>query len=649
MPSLTLKIAPESKLHARIISAVRDRIEFSKGKFSSRHEQWKRDEEKTLAYMAESASDAKRKLARDAGKPQYTTIVIPYSYGVLMASHTYWTTVFMSRQPVLQYSGRHGESVQQTQAVEALMDYQMQVGGMQGPLYIWLLDVGKYGVGVMGSFWEEEENTISEMVEEEQLIAGIIPTGRTTRTKRTRKVPGYVGNRLYNVRPYDFFPDPRVPIHRFQDGEFCGVYNELGWNTILRRAEQGFYTNIDRLRKDNGGGGMSRIEGSSQMDLAQSDGTFPFSPFEKKVKDVTKIYEITIELVPSIWGLGKGNSPEKWVFSVTTDWKFVIGAQPLGAFHNKFPFHVIEFEPEGYSLVNRGIPEILDPVQRTMDWLINTHFYNIRKALNDQFLVDPSRVVMKDVQDPLPGGMIRLKEGAYGTNLKTDSPLEQLRVVDLTQGHLRDIPVMLDIGQRSIGVNDQIMGALPAGGRRTATEIRTSSTFGINRLKTEAEYFSIIGWTPMSQMLLQNSQQYYDMERKFRIVGDLAQEAGPEFMQVSAESIQGFYDFVPIDGTLPVDRFAMANLWRELMGSMVKFPQVAEQYDMGRIFAWVAQLAGLKNINQFKIQVVPDEQAARDAQRGNIVPIPGQSVERPTSDLERVPEPGQVSGLGTTG
>ena len=88
----------------------------------------------------------------------------------------------------------------------------------------------------------------------------------------------------------------------------------------------------------------------------------------------------------------------------------------------------------------------------------------------------------------------------------------------------------------------------------------------------------------------------------------------------------------------------MANLWRELMASMVKFPQVLEQYDMGKIFAWVAQLAGLKNINQFKVQVAPDEDVARAAERGNIVPLPSGRT-----DLEKVSEPGQISGLGTTG
>jgi hypothetical protein len=52
-------------------------------------------------------------------------------------------------------------------------------------------------------------------------------------------------------------------------------------------------------------------------------------------------------------------------------------------------------------------------------------------------------------------------------------------------------------------------------------------------------------------------------------------------------------------------------------------PQVAMQYDVGKIFAWMAQLGGLKNINQMKLQaqVVPDAQLQQQAGAGNVIPL----------------------------
>ena len=641
MPGLTADIKHGGETARRILNGVRDRIQFAKQEHGRRHDKWKKDEEAALAYLPERDIDATKRLEREGGKPQYTTIVLPYSYGVLMAIHTYLTTVFLARAPVLQFTGRHGEGAQQVQAMEALQDYQVQVGGHLVPWYIWLMDSIKYGVGILGTYWEEEEHIISEIVEEEPTILGLIPArGKSKKVRQTRRIPGYHGNKSYNVRPYDFFSDPRVPMYRFQEGEFCAIYTELGWNTILRREEQGLYTNLDRIRRrGNAGSFNERESGSSQLELPASNDAF-FRLGEKKSSDVTPAFEFYIDLVPDDWRLGSGKLPEKWVFTTTTDYEVVLGAQPLGAIHNKFPINILEFETEGYALAGRGIAEILDPVQRTMDWLINSHFYNVRKALNNQFVIDPSRIEMKDFQDPLPGGGIRLSEPAYGTDVNL--ALKQLQVQDVTRAHLSDIGEMLQIGERATGVNEQILGVSAQSSRRTATEIRTSSGFGINRLKSTAEYFSAMGWAPMSMMMVQNSQQYYNLERKFKIVGDLAQEAGQEFMNVSAEDIQGFYDFVPVDGTLPADRFAQANLWRELLNQMRQYPELSAQFDVGRIFSWVAQLAGLKNINQFKIQLAPDEQLAQQAQTGNVVPLgPGSSG-----------SPGlgaQVPGVGSTG
>ena len=632
--SLTLEINFKGKLHKRILDAVRERVKASKAAYETRHKQWIAAEEKVLAYLPERAPDAERRLQREGGMPTYTTIQVPYSYGVLMASHTYWTTVFMSRTPVLQYTGRHGESQQKVQALEALVDYQMLVGEMLVPLYIWLYDTGKYGVGIIGMHWEEEVAHISSIEEVDESFLGFIPTGKTKKIKTTRKVKGYTGNKLTNIRPFDFFPDPRVPMKDFQRGEFVAVYKEIGWNTVLRRNAGGYYTNIDRIKPGASTGSYQRTEGSSQLELPKSD-TFYFDKDNKK-SSVIQIYECHIELVPNDWGLGSSKMPEKWVFTTDATFTTVIGAQPLGANHNKFPMSLTIMEPEGYALMGRGIPEILNPVQNTLDWLLNAHFYNVRKAINDQFVVDPSRVVMADVLDPLPGGIWRLKPAAYGTDTRTVA--SQLPVVDVTQAHMSDMRVMNEIGQRATGVSDQLLGVLQAaGGRKTATEVRTASSFGVNRLKTSSEFFSAMGWSPMSQMLVQNSQQYYDGEQQFKIVGDLMQEAGENFVNVSPDDISGFYNFVPVDGTLPVDRFAQANLWKELFGQMRAMPEIAQQYDTGRIFAWVAQLAGLKNINQFKIQVGQDENLAREAEKGNLIPLTGKDV------------PGQLPNIGATG
>jgi hypothetical protein len=134
-----------------------------------------------------------------------------------------------------------------------------------------------------------------------------------------------------------------------------------------------------------------------------------------------------------------------------------------------------------------------------------------------------------------------------------------------------------------------------------------------------------MGMSPMAQKLLQQSQQYYDADMKFKIVGDLAQMAGPAFMNVNPAAISGAYDFVAVDGALPIDRMAMATLWQNIMTQMRNFPALMAQFDIGKVFTHVAQLGGIRNINQFKVQVVPDAQLAGQAQAGNVIPLGGRS------------------------
>jgi hypothetical protein len=651
MPSLSLTIKPNSELHRRILTGVQERLLASKRAFGNKYDQWRKNEEAAIAFMPERDIDAVRRGKRDdEGIPQYTTIYVPYSYGMLMTSHTYWTTVFLSRSPILQFAGRHGETEQQTQALEALISYNVDVGQMLVPWYVWLYDVGKYGVGVLGTYWAEEFSIISSIEEIQDKYLGILP-GPKRKVKVNRRVKGYEGNKNYNIRPYDFFPDPRVTIANFQQGEFCGVFKKISWNEILKREDQGYYMNLDVIKPsksfnsaDNGEQGTSQIERPGESlasgPLFTDPGSAPGSGKSKMAQGNSTVsaYEFYVDLIPSDWGVGNGQLPEKWVFTVTSDFKTIFGAMPLGANHDKFPINVLVYEPEGYGVVPRGQPEILKPVQDTVNWLINSHFYSVRKILNGQYVVDPSRLNVSDMLDPQHGGIIRLKPAGYGS-IPSES-VQQLTAMDVTRTHLADVQVMYEMGMRAVGVNDQLMGVLQGSGRKTATEVRSASTFGINRLKTNAEFFSAMGFAPMAQMMVQNCQQYYDSEQKFKIVGDLADMAGPQFMNVNPDMITGFYDFVPIDGTLPVDRFAQANLWKEILLAIQRMPQVAMQYDIGKIFAWTAQLGGLKNISQFKVQVASPAMLAAQVQQGNMVPMGGAA---------NLAEPAQLPNMGPTG
>lgn len=625
----TLNIPKDSPLHKKLVAMLSSRIQMAKKDRTDAHEVWRKAEERTLAYVHESEADSRRRNQRDrSGKQTYTTIQLPYSYALLMSAHTYWTSVFFGRSPIHQYSGRHGESEMQVQALEALIDYQVEVGRLLGPYYIWFYDAGKYGCGILGEYWDKEKIAYGQLAEFPDPI-----TGEMQLFQATVELDGYTGNKVYNVSPFDFWWDPRVAMKNFQQGEFCFTLKRMIWNDVQRRRAGGYYMNTDKLRFH--ASTSAPEEGSQELkrpDWAKAQLMADHDPDGKNVEAkhpaAVFAYEFYVDLIPKEWGVGPESFPQKWCFTITEDCGLIIGACPLGHMHGKFPFSIIESEVEGYSQLSRGIPEIVGPIQNTMDWLINSHFYNVRASLNNQFIVDPSKLVLKDVEQGEPGFIWRLRPEAFGTDIR--SIFTQVPVTDVTRSNMSDLQQMFGLGERTLGINDQIMGVLNTGGRKTATEVRTAAGFGTNRLKTNTEYMSAMGFSSHSMKLVQNSQQFYDGEKKFKIVGDLAMGAGPSFMNVTPDTIMGFFNFSPVDGTLPVDRAAQANLWKDMMASLRMMPpQVAMGYDWVKIFSWVGSLAGLKNINQFKVQVVPDGSLDQQVQAGNVIPMPGRQLAPP--------------------
>lgn len=621
MPSLTMEIAKNSPLHAKLVKMLSSRIRLAQQAQQTKHEAWTKAENAMLAYIPESEIDRARKNSRDnAGGQHYTTIKLPYTYALVLSAHTYVTSVFFARNPVHQFAGRHGESESQVQALEALISYQVDIGEMLGPYYIWIQDAFKYGLGILEEYWDDTESQFSSI---QDIPDPNDPTGQTmVKGRILARFQGYQGAKVNNISAWDFLPDPRVSIGNYQKGEFVFVRKRLSWNTVVKRKAGGYYTNLEHLTGEISD--FSKANEDSQ--LVRPDPTsLMIDDGEAKHPAVLPAYEGCVDLIPKEWGLGNSDYPEKWMFTITGDLQTLIGCQPHGAMHCEFPYAVIEAEIEGYGSYGRGLPETAEGIQNTLDWLINQHFFNVRASLNNQFIIDPSKVVASDAEDGGPGFMWRLRPEAYGQDIR--SFVHQIPVQDVTRTHVTDIGTMIGIGERTFGINDQIMGALSTGGRKTATEVRTSTGFGVNRMKTIAEYVSATGFARHSQRMVQLSQQYFTADRKFRIAGSLISDMSPneqqQFISVNPDAIKGFYNFVPVDGTLPVDRLAMANLWKDLLLQMRTVPGLLANYDLSKIFAHVANLAGIRNLQQFRIQVGSPTALAQQAEAGNLVALPG--------------------------
>src|SRR3990167_8283086 len=127
---LQTKLKYGSPTHKKLEEAVAARLRLSEQRMKDRYSKIAENEELFQAYIPEQDVDALRRVNRQQnGVPEYRTVEIPYAYAVAMTAHTYYTSVFLSRSPVLQLAGRHGEGETNKVAIESLLSYQMTTGG----------------------------------------------------------------------------------------------------------------------------------------------------------------------------------------------------------------------------------------------------------------------------------------------------------------------------------------------------------------------------------------------------------------------------------------------------------------------------------------------------------------------------------------
>jgi hypothetical protein len=614
------RIKANTPLHEKLKKGICERKSASKRKMDEFKKQWDRADNSMRAYIHERDIDKKRKAEKEnEGLVDFVTLEVPYTYATVMTAHTYYCSVMLARTPLWQFSGRHGETQDSVMALEAVMDYQAKVGGHLPPLYHFLYDMAKYSLGVAGVYWDKQEKVVTTYKDVPREFMGV--NLGTKKEKVEEILMGFQGNKLYNVRPYDFFPDPRVPVWRFQEGEFCIRETSEGYFSLIQEehACPGTYINLPQLKVamgEDGQNGGQREQGSAQV-------TLPTAPGEENIPGAgfVKITEAYIKLIPSMWGLGDSKRVETWVFKLAAD-KIIIQAAPLGLYHDMFPFVVMEGGFGSDEFAKFGMVEIIRPMTDVLTWLVNSHFYNVRRALNNQLIVDPSRIVMKDLTKP-GQRIMRLKPSAYGSD--TRMAVHQLQVSDVTRGHLGDAQYIEQMIQRASAVANNVMGMQEQGGRRSATESRQAVGFSTNRLKTPVEYNSALAFDPLAQMMVSNTQQFLSGELKFAMAGNTL-ETAQTFLMANSQTIAGAYDYVNIDGTAPIDRIGQANLWKELLMQMARNPNAMMEWDINGMLAHTMKMLGERNIDRFRIKMGSPEFLQRQAQLGNMVPTGRASV-----------------------
>jgi len=631
-----LNLKPGSKLHKRIVDEVLERARISDLVMKKRHPSWNEIDETLTAYIDADAAEEEVK-DKDYRKP--ISIVFPYSYAVHETLLTYMVQAFL-QDPIFRYEGVGPEDIVGATMLELVVQQQCIKTKVALNLHTMFRDALAYGVAYAAPTWDVRWGKKTVKQEGTGLFDFL---GRVISGEKDQRVDIdtilFEGNALRNIDPYYALPDPNVPVQSIQDGEFFGWVERTNYHALLGDEEHD--ENLFNVRyvkhvlnKNSQYGMRDRHKREQKQGGPIKDG----SGTDKTTTPVDVI-RMEILLIPRDWKIGESEYPEKWTFAVASD-DVVIQAQPSNFNHNQFGVVSAAPEFDGYSATPLSRLEILQGMQTVINWLFNSHITNVRKAINDMFLIDPYLVNVKDLKDPKAGKLIRLRRPAWGRGVKDVAT--QFPVNDVTRQHIGDVSWIIQFMNTISGSDESMMGSMRQGGpeRLTKGEFQGTRAGSISRLERIARVVGLQAMQDMGYQFASNCQQLMDEELYVKMSGmwqeKLMQDHNVQIqdqrVNVTPFDVLVDYDVNVRDGSVPGSNFS--EFWIQAFNIIMSNPEMAQRFDTMRVFKYIARNMGAKNVDEFEkkdpqqvnTQIMPDDQVQQQVQSGNLVPFPGGNI-----------------------
>lgn len=605
-----LNFHPSSQLHNKVLSRILQRVRVSFENMQRRHQSWRKIDRTLSAYIP--LSDVEKRLKCESPNTP-VSIVFPHSYALLETLTAFLDGTFL-KEPIFHYRGNSPEDTAGAVLLEKVVETHCQRNKVGLALHTAFKDGIAYGLGAVFPLWKQKFGwrTTTEMSE----------FGSPMKMSEPRLL--FEGNSIENVDPYQLLLDPNYGAQAIQDSEFVGFVRRTNYYNLLPDDNNGSVFNIKYLRKANW---TSRYFASQRDD----------GPQTKTVGDNSVLRPIDViymymKIIPKDWGLSENEEVEKWLFAVAGD-RVIIQAQPLDLDHDMFPIAVCAPTFDGYSSAPLSRLELLSGMQELINWFFNSHITNVRKTINDMIIYDPFVLNTADLVDPKPGKLVRARRAAWGKDIRQS--IQQLQVNDVTQQHVQNAQITMQLMNQISGADGAMMGMLREGGpeRLSAAEFQGTQNQAYGRLKSMVAIVEQQLMQDVGYMFAMHTQQMMEQDVWVDTVGEwqslLLQMYGERVyndrMRISPQDLNVDFDIV-INGGGP-DTQTEANFWIQMFDIISRSPDLYQIIDIGRVFRFIATQLGATNVDNFLRQpmgmqpmMAPTEQVMAEAQAGNMVP-----------------------------
>lgn len=624
----------ESKLQQEVLKKTRTYLKRSSEKMSQFYDRWDRNDDIYRGYRVLDRDDKDA-----ASKKEPTKIIVPVTFAQVQTAISFIFSTLIQREHLFELRGMGPEDDKKVFALETDLQYQVDKNKSHLFLYFWLLDAFKSGFGVSKVDWVTEKSKYR--VAKQVPMGGIVNSlgamfGKPVQMQTIETVEeavSYEGNRLRNISPYSFLPDPGVTLNNFQQGEFVAHEEEVSKDSLLRQEGLLYFgtkmiknkmpSDIFKERPRRAGASHEKNTEVDISTMSTGGTTYP-----------VVLSEVQFSIVPAEWtkntGIKFGDEtyPVKFV-AVTANDEKVIRFERLSYLHDQYTYNMFEYSPDHINFYNPGLTDTIYELQDLITFFLNSHVVNVRKVIQNRFIGDPTKFEMDDFKSG--AAFIRTK----GTQVNSlDRIVKQLETMDVTKTHVADMDVLSQLVQLVTGINENALGQY-SGGRRSATESRNVNASAAARLKMHASLMWTQGLEPCGRMMLSNTRQGRTKEIYNQIVGAAALDAPFEStILTDPKTLAGGFDFVQYDATMPSDRSQQVGLLREVFSVLVQNPETIQMLNKNplAILEHMAKLSGIKNLRDFdnlpqgqmqplSAQLTPDDQARQIAQNGTGEPV----------------------------
>lgn len=641
-----IDLTPEGPLSKRIIERVCRNAEDSYTKLSSRHSKWNEIDDTLKVYIKPDDYEKALK-AKDKRRP--TSIVVPYSYATIETIMAYLTKSFLT-ESVFQFDGVGPEDTVPAKLLELTANQQVRRFKSDLEMHTSMRDSLAYGFGASTVVWSEVwgKKTVMEDKPIYNMWGDAIGSNKV---KLNKDALLFEGNEVIAIDPYKFLPDPTCSIHNVQAGDFCGWIEFQSYNKLLSDEATGNgLVNVKYLKAGKYNNTTSKYSTDNSSRITKKD---PINDHLNRGRSqYTTLIHMYVQVIPKEWKLppsdgNTGEYPEVWLFTVANE-TLVLRAQPLGLNHNRFPVAVAAPDYDGYSVTPLSRMELIDGLQTTLNWMFNSHMANVRKAINDMLIVDPSMINMEDLENPTPGKLIRIRRSAWGRGV--DNAVKQLAITDITARNMQDAEQIMSLMQKASAATDATMGIQRSGSERvTAQEYSGTMQMAVSRLEHIARMISKQYMGDLAYFHASHTQQLMSKEIYEKSIGEwpdiLMEEFGSKGIDPSRPikidpfSVLCDFDVIYKDGTTATADALSNDFWSRNFASILQSDKLS-QFDVTKIFRHMARINGAKNVGDFinqggslETSIQPNQQVTDQVQRGNLIPLDATTPVQPTSFL----------------